>query len=124
MMTTLPRFARYCLVGLVNTAFHVLVFLTVHTLWGLSQTGSNLAAFMAAVSLSYTLNARFTFDSHRSWRRYGTYLGFMGVVSLVIGRLGDSFAWPSSVTLVFFCATSLSAGYLFSRHVVFTGRLS
>lgn len=123
-MTTLHGFARYCLVGLVNTACHAAVFVVFHSLGGISQTGSNLAGFLAAVSLSFHLNARFTFESQHSWRRYWLYLGFMGLVSLCIGGLGDGLAWPAPVTIVTFSSVSLVIGYLFSRHVVFAGRSS
>jgi putative flippase GtrA len=122
LMTTLHGIARYCLVGGVNTGFHALIFLICHSLWGMTQTSSNLAGFLAAVSLSFFLNARFTFDSYRSWRRYWLYCAFMGIVSLGIGALGDRLSWAPLVTLVVFSAVSLVLGYTFARHVVFKER--
>ncbi|NBB11106.1 GtrA family protein [Pseudomonas sp. SLFW] len=122
-MTTLHRITRYCLVGLVNSAVHALIFLACNLLWGMNQTSSNLIGFLAAVSLSFFLNAQFTFDSHRSWRRYWLYGAFMGMVSLSVGALGDGLAWSSLVTLVVFCAVSLVLGYTFARHVVFQDRI-
>lgn len=110
---------RYCLVGLLNTGFHAAVFLTLHACWGLSQTASNLAGFLAAVSLSFWLNARFTFNSYRSWGRYWAYCAFMGFVSLGVGALGDALAWPALATLGVFTALSLALGYTFARYVVF-----
>ncbi|WP_199885187.1 GtrA family protein [Pseudomonas bohemica] len=123
-MTLLHEFARYCIVGLINTGFHAVVFLLIHSLWGVSQTISNLAGFVAAVSLSFYLNARFTFQSYRSWRRYWTYCAFMGLVSLGVGALGDTLAWAPIVTLLVFTALSLILGYTFARRVVFRGTAS
>ncbi|MFJ5298972.1 GtrA family protein [Pseudomonas sp. NPDC088368] len=122
-MTTLHGMARYCLVGTINTGVHALIFMICHSLWGMTQTRSNLVGFLAAVTMSFLLNARFTFDSYRSWRRYWLYCAFMGVVSLSIGALGDGLAWAPVVTLVVFCAVSLVLGYTFARHVVFQDRI-
>ena len=121
-MTALHAIARYCLVGLVNTGVNALVFLLCHLLWGMSQAASNLVGFIAAVSLSFCLNARFTFDSYRTWRRYWLYCGFMGVVSLSVGVVGDALNWQPLVTLVVFTAISLVLGYTFARRVVFQER--
>lgn len=118
-MTMLRGFIRYCLVGLINTGVHGAVFLTFHARWGLSQSTSNLGGFLAAVSLSFWLNARFTFNSDRSWGRYWAYCAFMGLVSLGVGALGDTLAWPALATLGVFTALSLALGYTFARHVVF-----
>lgn len=123
-MTLLHPFARYCLVGLLNTGFHAAVFLLFHSLLGMSQASSNLAGFLASVSLSFCLNARFTFDSSRSWRRYWAYCGFMGLVSLSVGALGDALAWPPIATLIVFSAMSLVLGYAFARYVVFRRTVS
>ncbi|WP_296261860.1 MULTISPECIES: GtrA family protein [unclassified Pseudomonas] len=123
-MTLLHGFARYCLVGLINTGFHAAVFLSFHSLWGVSQTISNLAGFLAAVSLSFCLNARFTFQSYRSWRRYWIYCAFMGLVSLCVGAAGDALAWAPIATLLVFTAVSLVLGYTFASRVVFRGTAS
>ncbi|TDV70125.1 GtrA family protein [Pseudomonas sp. LP_7_YM] len=118
-MTALHGFARYCLVGLFNTGLHGLVFFGLQRLWGLSQASSNLVGFLAAVSLSFVLNAHFTFHAHRSWRRYCAYCAFMGLVSLCVGALGDALAWPPIATLVVFTGMSLVLGFTFARQVVF-----
>jgi len=120
-MAPLHRFARYSLVGLGNTVLHAAVFVALHGGVGLSQTRSNLAGFLAAASLSFCLNARFTFQTYRSWRRYWVFMAFMALLSLVIGALGDAFAWLPAVTIVVFSASSLVIGYLFCKRVVFAG---
>lgn len=122
LMMTLHGIARYCLVGLVNTAFHALIFLACYLLWGMSQTSSNLIGFLSAVSLSFLLNAHFTFDSYRSWRRYWLYCAFMGIVNLSVGAMGDGLGWAPVVTLVVFSSVSLVLGYALARHVVFHER--
>jgi len=120
-MAPLHRFARYSLVGLANTAVHASVFLVLHWVGGLSQTGSNLTGFLAAASLSFCLNAHFTFQTYRSWRRYWAFMAFMALLSLAIGALGDALTWAPAVTIVVFSASSLVMGYVFCRRVVFAG---
>lgn len=123
-MQGLNGFASYCSVGLANTALHAAVFLFFNRMLGINQTWSNLAGFLSAVSLSYWLNARFTFDSERSWRRYLLYLSLMASLSLGTGLAGDVFAWPPVSTLLLFSAISLCCGYYVSRRLVFPGRRS
>jgi len=123
-MQGLNGFASYCSVGLANTALHAAVFLFFNRMLGINQTWSNLAGFLSAVSLSYWLNARFTFDSERSWRRYLLYSSLMASLSLGTGLAGDVFAWPPVSTLLLFSAISLCCGYYVSRRLVFPGRRS
>jgi len=123
-MQWLNGFARYCSVGLINTALHAAVFLFLHWTFGVIQTYSNFAGFLSAVSLSYYLNARFTFDSQRSWRRYLLFLTIMALLSLCTGVAGDVFRWRPEFTLLLFSAISLGCGYYISRRLVFPGRLS
>lgn len=123
IMPVANGFLRYGAVGVINTLVHAIVFFSLHSLAGMSQGASNLAAFGAAVSLSYVLNARYTFASPRSWPRYTVYVGFMGCISLAIGVLADRLNWPAAITFLVFSSISLVVGFLFSKHVVFSGRL-
>lgn len=113
------RFARYGLVGVGNTLVHVMVFLTLHLGLGLRQAPSNLLAFAAAVTVSYQLNARYTFEVRPIGARYVLYLTGMGSLSLLLGALADWAGLAPWLTLVSFSGASLVIGYAYSRAVVF-----
>ncbi|HDS1681857.1 TPA: GtrA family protein [Pseudomonas putida] len=116
------RFARYGLVGIGNTLVHWGVFLSLHLALGLSQARSNFSAFVVASSLSYLVNARYTFAVRPTGRGYIIFLFGMGSFSLVLGAVADwADLWPG-VILLTFSAASLVVGYCFTRGVVFRTR--
>ncbi|WP_449431232.1 GtrA family protein [Pseudomonas putida] len=115
----LQRFARYGLVGIGNTLAHWLVFLCLHLLAGLNQASSNVLAFIAAASLSYFLNARYTFAIPPTGQRYLLFLLGMGALGLAVGALADWLGLAPWKTLVAFSTLSLIVGYAYSRAVVF-----
>lgn len=119
---SLRRFTRFGLVGLGNTGVHWLVFLGLHLGLGSSQARSNLLAFGVAASLSYYLNARFTFGMRPSRGRYLLFVLGLGALSLGIGVLADRSGLSPWLTLVAFSALSLVLGYLYSYTVVFKRR--
>ncbi|MBJ9975813.1 GtrA family protein [Pseudomonas sp. S75] len=110
------------LVGLGNTLVHWLVFSLVYLISGLGQAASNLAAFIVAASVSYYLNARFTFAATPSRGRYLLFVVGMGALSLLLGALADRARLSPWLTLVSFSLVSLVVGYSYSRRVVFKGR--
>ncbi|ECD4636702.1 GtrA family protein [Salmonella enterica subsp. enterica] len=115
----LKLFAKYTSIGIVNTAIHWGVFaLAVHYL-GASQSVSNLVGFFVAVTFSFYVNARFTFKSDTTKFRYFIFVGFMGSLAFIIGKLADFFHVPGVFTLIFFSGISLVLGFLYSRFVVF-----
>lgn len=117
-------FSRYVVVGVANTAIHWAIFFVFFQFLGQDQSVSNLIAFIAAVTFSFFVNARFTFRSAISSTRYLLYVGFLGLMSFLFGRLSDIFNLPALVTLVSFSAFSLFFGFLFSKYVVFRKRSS
>lgn len=118
----LRRFARYGLVGIANTLVHWLVFFVLHLFLEYSQALSNLLAFAVAASLSYQLNARYTFVARPGGRRYLLFLLGMGVLSLALGAASDRARLSPWLTLVAFSTVSLVVGYSYSRTVVFRRR--
>ncbi|MDH0303027.1 MULTISPECIES: GtrA family protein [unclassified Pseudomonas] len=119
---SLSRFIRYGLVGIGNTLAHWLVFLGLHLGLGLRQAGSNLLGFAVAASLSYYMNAHFTFAVRPSRRRYLLFLAGMGCLSVAIGALSDHAHLSPWLTLVTFSLVSLVLGYAYSHTVVFRRR--
>ncbi|AIZ34024.1 GtrA family protein [Pseudomonas parafulva] len=113
---------RYALVGVGNTLTHWAVFFGLYLLLGLRQATSNLLAFLAAASLSYYVNARYTFAARPSKRRYLLFMSGMGALSLALGAISDWAQLSPWLTLSSFSALSLVLGYSFSRRVVFRGR--
>ena len=115
----LKLFAKYTSIGVINTAIHWGVFaLTAHYL-GASQAVSNLVGFFVAVTFSFYVNARFTFKSDTTKFRYFIFVGFMGSLAFITGKLADFFHVPGILTLIFFSGTSLVLGFLYSKFVVF-----
>ncbi|WP_332108556.1 GtrA family protein [Pseudomonas guariconensis] len=118
----LRRFARYGVVGLANTGVHWLVFFVLHLVLGRSQALSNVLAFAGAASLSYQLNARYTFFARPGGKRYLLFLAGMGGLSLAMGAVSDWARLSPWLTLVAFSTVSLVVGYSYSRTVVFRRR--
>lgn len=114
----IKQLSRYSLVGVANTAVHWIVFALLFML-GLNQATSNGLAFLVAASLSYVLNAHYTFDKKPHKKGYAFFVLSMGLVSIWVGWLGDVFAWPAILTLVLFSLISLVLGFAWSKWVIF-----
>ncbi|MFJ4055881.1 GtrA family protein [Pseudomonas sp. NPDC089743] len=115
------RFARYGLVGIGNTALHGLVFWGALAL-GLNQGQSNLLAFAVAATVSYHINARFTFAVRPAGSHYLVFMAGMGGISLVLGAIADWAQLSPWLTVLTFSAISLIVGYSYSHAVVFKRR--
>lgn len=115
----LKLFSRYLSVGVLNTLLHWAVFTAVLTLTSASQAIANLVAFGVAVSFSFIVNSRFTFKIKATPGRYMVFVGFMGLLSLLIGWMADRLTLPPLMTLVGFSAISLVGGFFYSKYVVF-----
>jgi GtrA-like protein. len=112
----MPAFLKYLIVGIFNTAIHVVVFAAMQ-LAGKDQALSNLVAFMVALSFSYIANARFTFRVPVSFMRYCVFAAGMGSLSVSLGYLADSRDWAPLFTVGLFCLVSLLLGFVFARWV-------
>ncbi|MGM0542235.1 MAG: GtrA family protein [Pseudomonadota bacterium] len=108
----------YSLIGLLNTLVHWSVFGLIVSLTA-SQTLANGGGFVAAATTSYFLNARFTFIQKPHKKGYLFFVLGMGTLSLLVGRMGDIYVWPSLVTLILFSLMSLILGFIWSKFVVF-----
>lgn len=118
--TSLGRvFLRYVSIGVLNTLVHWGVFCLLYQLSGASQAVSNAGAFLVAVTLSFVLNAAFTFQARATGVRYLCFIGFMGMLSLATGRAADELALHPLVTLAVFSGLSLVLGFAYSHWIVF-----
>lgn len=111
-------FSRYMSVGVLNTAIHWAVFAFLLS-EGNSQALSNFAAFCIAVTFSFFVNAKWTFNSEATAIRYVLYVFFMGAVAALTGMSADRLGMPPLITLVAFSAISLVSGFLYSKLFVF-----
>lgn len=112
-------FAKYVSVGVINTLIHWAIFATCFYALHTNQVIANLSGFIVAVSFSFFVNAKFTFDASTSSKRYVLYVGFMGALSAVVGWAADKSETPPVVTLIAFSAISLIFGFIYSKFVVF-----
>ncbi|MDY0270907.1 MAG: GtrA family protein [Advenella sp.] len=118
-MKTGVLFSKYFLIGVLNTLIHWGVFFLVYAVLGANQAVSNFVAFCIAVTFSFFVNAKFTFKSNASLRRYLLFVSFMGALSILVGWGADALGALPIITLVFFSGVSLFLGFIYSRYIVF-----
>lgn len=112
-------FFRYFGVGMVNTLIHWGVFAIAFYALSTNQAISNFLGFCVAVTFSFFVNARFTFNAAATRTRYLLYVAFMGALSVVFGLVAEFMQLPPIVTLVLFSGFSLVCGFLYARFIVF-----
>jgi putative flippase GtrA len=124
----LMKATSFALVGLVNTAIDLGVFLVAYNLLHLSLIPANVMAWFVAVSFSYVMNSTITFaaESGRKlrWRDYGVFVasGVVGVVANTTTLVLMSYVAP--VLVAKFCAIGVSflVNFTLSHFVVFRKR--
>ncbi|RON09433.1 sugar translocase [Pseudomonas brassicacearum] len=121
MKTLWKGFSSYTVVGVANALIHWQIFFVLTTAAELNQAISNFSAFCVAASFSFYVNALYTFDAKVSVRRYLLFIGFMGVLSLGVGMVGDRWRIHGLVTVLVFSLLSLVCGFFYSKFVVFRG---
>lgn len=112
-------FKRYVTVGVLNTFSHWTVFLILHYMFFISQAISNFISFCLAVTLSFFLHAKYTFEKSPTERRYGLFVVFMAGLSLLIGKLADFLELYPMATLIISSGVSLVVGFVYSNKIVF-----
>ena len=113
-------FSKYLSIGVINTAIHWLVFAVIYA-FAPEQSLANVAGFCVAVTFSFFANARWTFNSRATSVRYISFVGFMGLLSWLVGWGADAVKLPPLITLVVFSLISLIVGFVYSRYFVFNG---
>lgn len=115
----LKVFAKYISVGILNTIIHWVVFSLLIYYFNSNQAFANLLGFIIAVTFSFFANAIFTFKATATTGRYILFVGFMGMVSFLIGAASDSLRVNPFFTLLTFSTISLICGFLYSKYIVF-----
>jgi len=112
-------FYRYVSVGVVNTLIHWAIFAIIRHELTDNQAIANFVGFSCAVTFSFFANAKFTFGSQSTVKRYILFVGFMGIMSIVFGLLADRLNILGLYTLISFSLFSLICGFFYSKHIVF-----
>lgn len=113
------EFLRYGVVGIANTAVHAVVFFSLVSLLTLSQALGNCIAFFVAVTVSFFLNAHFTFRQRPTLSKFVRMTAVMALLSYASGRVGDVLSLNPVVTFLIWSAVSYVAGFLLTRYFVF-----
>lgn len=115
-------FVKYAGISVMNTVLHWTVFFVLYSAFTFEQSWSNFFAYLLALSFSFFVNARLTFECKASIRRYSTFVAFMLTLSFVMGELGEEAHWAPLLTLSLFSFLSLVMGFTFALLVVFKER--
>lgn len=114
----IKHFLSYFKIGILNTIIHWSIFLTMFH-FGVSQSISNIVAFLISMSVSFVLNAKYTFNKKMTIKAYIFFSLFMAALSFISGYCGDHFKLNPMITLISFSGLSLVIGFLYSKIVVF-----
>lgn len=115
----LKLFAKYFSVGILNTLIHWVIFGLLIYVFESDQAWANLIGFVVAVTFSFFVNAKFTFQASVTTSRYILYVGFMGILSFLTGATSDRLRINPVLTLLIFSTVSLVCGFLYSKYIVF-----
>lgn len=119
LRTRFSEFLRYGVIGIANTAVHAAVFFSLVSLLTLSQALGNCIAFFVAVTVSFFLNAHFTFRQRPTLSKFVRMTAVMALLSYASGRVGDVLSLNPVVTFLIWSAVSYVAGFLLTRYFVF-----
>ena len=112
-------FLKYLSIGVLNTLLHWGVFFLCVLLLSINQSVANVIAFLVAVSFSFMMNAKFTFNREATGSRYLLFILFMGAFSYLVGYCADQFNLFPLITLIVFSSLSLVLGFIYSKFIVF-----
>ena len=95
------QFLTYAAIGVLNTGIHWGAFGCFYEFGSLSQSLSNLLGFLIAVTFSYVMNAKFTFQKQRNFAGYikmtiimAGIVGIYGLVAAIIVAPSMTFPYP------------------------------
>lgn len=115
----LKDFIRYFSIGIINTIIHWFVFIFVFYFYP-SQAISNFIGFGIAVTCSFFLNSRYTFQATPSLNKYLLFIFFMGGLNFLIGWKAQYISLSPIFTMMLSSGISLTLGFLYSKLIVFS----
>jgi putative flippase GtrA len=116
------------LIGVINTAIDLGVFLTAYGVFNVPLVPANVLAWFVAVSCSYVMNSFITFarESQRKlrWRDYGAFVasGIAGVVANTTTLVVLSYWLPVLAAKLIAIGVSFLVNFSLSHFVVFRPR--
>jgi putative flippase GtrA len=120
------QFARFVMVGVLNTLLGYAVIFSCMYLAGLSAVASNMAGYLVGLTISYALNRSFTFKSTSTSKlevaRFlfvfaAAYLANLGVLVMLIRYAGVH----EGVAQVLAGAVYVVTSFLMNKYYVFRG---
>jgi putative flippase GtrA len=121
------QYIRFAGVGAAATAVHVALFVGLIELLQIAAFGANLAAFGAALLLSFVGHCRWTFRlPNDHWRALGrfTAVALIGLAlnSAIAYGIADRLGWHYAYAVVAMVTATPAALFLLSRSWAFAGR--
>jgi len=125
---TMLKAMSFGIIGLINTAIDLGVFLLAYQVFALPLVPANVLAWLVAVSCSYVMNSFITFarESGRKlrWRDYGAFAasGIAGVITNTITLVVLSYWIPVLAAKLAAILVSFLVNFSLSHFVVFRSR--
>ncbi|MEA2986037.1 MAG: hypothetical protein QOD94_2291 [Alphaproteobacteria bacterium] len=121
----LVKATSFALIGVVNTAIDLAVFLAAYNLLELALIPANVLAWFVAVSCSYVMNSTITFAAESGgklrWRDYGTFVasGVVGVIANTTTLVLASYVVSVLAAKLMAIGVSFLVNFSMSHFVVF-----
>jgi len=114
---------RYALIGVSNTLTYSLIVWLLTRFVSFNQLYANIAAYVAVSSLSFWMNARWSFGKKPGVANYARFqlVAVLGLIaSAILGHLGDRFEWHFLVTVFLIGLTIPVISFLLHRSFSFS----
>lgn len=115
---SISQFVSYCIIGILNTAVHYVVFYLTLKVVSL-QFVANTLGFCCGLVFSFFLNSKITFKKQVSLFRF-IKLGLAnGFVAFLFGAIGDVFSLSPILTFVTYVIINPVVGFMLAKFFVF-----
>jgi putative flippase GtrA len=114
---------RYALIGVLNTVTYLLIVWLLTKFVVFSQLYANIAANILVSSLSFWMNARWSFQKKPGVISYARFqlVAVLGLIaSAFLGHLGDLFDWHFLITVFLIGLTIPAISFLLHRSFSFS----
>lgn len=114
-------FSKYTTIGILNTLIHWIMFAIFYRFIA-DQAICNFLAFCVAVTFSFIVNAKFTFNAQPTKYGYLQYVSIMASLSYIVGYILKNTNLPAIATPIIFSMISLIVGFFFSYFIIFRSK--